>query len=107
MVLAALKKAGREDLIGWEKECLIPPYERKPKTKDDQAGFGGKNTGKSSDGRKPAGKGAGKPSDGRKAAARGAGGRAEKQTERRERGPKHPTKGTSRTKPAEPRRKSR
>ena len=27
----ALEKAGREDLIGWGKECLIPPYERKTK----------------------------------------------------------------------------
>jgi hypothetical protein len=29
LVLQALKKAGREDLIGWGPECLIPPYERK------------------------------------------------------------------------------
>ena len=32
LVLKALKKAGREDLIGWEKACLIPPYERERKT---------------------------------------------------------------------------
>ena len=31
LVLAALKKAGREDLIGWGPECLITPYERKTK----------------------------------------------------------------------------
>ena len=31
LVLAALKKAGREDLIGWGKECLIAPYEREKK----------------------------------------------------------------------------
>ena len=31
LVLAALKQAGREDLIGWGPECLITPYERKPK----------------------------------------------------------------------------
>ena len=30
LVLQALKKAGREDLIGWGQECLITPYERKP-----------------------------------------------------------------------------
>ena len=36
LVLKALKKAGREDLIGWGKECLIPPYERdkKPAPRD-------------------------------------------------------------------------
>ena len=28
LVLAALKKAGREDLIGWGGDCLIAPYER-------------------------------------------------------------------------------
>ena len=26
MVIAALKKAGREDLIGWSADCLVPPY---------------------------------------------------------------------------------
>ena len=31
LVLAALKKAGREDLIGWGRDCLISPYERKDK----------------------------------------------------------------------------
>ena len=31
LVLAALKKAGREDLIGWGRECLITPYEREKK----------------------------------------------------------------------------
>ena len=30
-VIEALKKAGREDLIGWEKSCLIPPYLREKK----------------------------------------------------------------------------
>ncbi|MBR2698469.1 MAG: DUF3362 domain-containing protein, partial [Clostridia bacterium] len=34
LVLKALKKAGREDLIGWGKECLIPPYERERKPAD-------------------------------------------------------------------------
>ena len=29
LVLAALKQAGREDLIGWGPECLITPYERR------------------------------------------------------------------------------
>ena len=36
LVLKALKKAGREDLIGWGGDCLIPPYERKPKAKDEK-----------------------------------------------------------------------
>ena len=31
IVMEALKKAGREDLIGWEKSCLIPPYLREKK----------------------------------------------------------------------------
>ena len=31
IVMEALKKAGREDLIGWEKNCLIPPYIREKK----------------------------------------------------------------------------
>ena len=31
LVLKALRRAGREDLIGWGGDCLIPPYERKPK----------------------------------------------------------------------------
>ena len=33
LVLAALKKAGREDLIGWGSDCLITPYVRKPSEK--------------------------------------------------------------------------
>ncbi len=37
LVMDALKKAGREDLIGWEKSCLIPPYLReKKKEKPEQ-----------------------------------------------------------------------
>ena len=28
LVMKALRKAGREDLIGWGQECLIPPYKR-------------------------------------------------------------------------------
>ena len=37
IVMDALKKAGREDLIGWEKNCLIPPYLReKKKVKPEQ-----------------------------------------------------------------------
>lgn len=37
LVLKALKKAGREDLIGWGGDCLIAPYVRekkKPTEKD-------------------------------------------------------------------------
>ena len=32
LVLSALKKAGREDLIGWGPDCLISPYEKKTAT---------------------------------------------------------------------------
>ena len=37
LVLEALKKAGREDLIGWSSACLVPPYlrERKPDKKTE------------------------------------------------------------------------
>ena len=38
LVLKALKKAGREDLIGWGRECLIPPYERDKKTAGKDGG---------------------------------------------------------------------
>ena len=31
LVLEALRRAGREDLIGWERGCLIPPYVREKK----------------------------------------------------------------------------
>jgi hypothetical protein len=46
LVLAALKKAGREDLIGWGPECLIAPRERKPRddTKPTQKGRGWEQT---------------------------------------------------------------
>ena len=37
LVLKALKKAGREDLIGWGGDCLIPPYERREKGGGPQA----------------------------------------------------------------------
>jgi len=39
LVAEALRKAGREDLIGWEKNCLIPPYLREKKKEGN-----GKNT---------------------------------------------------------------
>lgn len=32
LVYKALKKAGREDLIGYDKKCLIPPQQRKPQS---------------------------------------------------------------------------
>ena len=38
MVVAALKKAGREDLIGWDKDCLITPYERHNAEKKTKVG---------------------------------------------------------------------
>jgi len=82
MVLAALKKAGREDLIGWEKDCLITPYERKTKTGDKKTASGGKNAKVS-------------PKNGKEA-----------REERRQRPPKHPTKGGGHRKPTEDHRKS-
>lgn len=33
LVLEALKRVGREDLIGWGGDCLVPPYEKKPRAK--------------------------------------------------------------------------
>ena len=35
LVLEALRKAGREDLIGFGRDCLIPPYLRQKKAKKD------------------------------------------------------------------------
>ena len=40
LVLQALKKAGREDLIGWGQECLITPYDRKPGARKKPSGRG-------------------------------------------------------------------
>ena len=58
LVVQALKKAGREDLIGWEKDCLITPYERRSadrKPEDNKkTGVGKKPVQKSG---KPAGQG--------------------------------------------------
>jgi len=83
MVAEALKKAGREDLIGWEKDCLITPYERRSAEKKPE---NGKKTGF---GKKPVQK-TDKPTS-----------KAKKQEQNRirsvensqKRGPKHPTKG--------------
>ena len=38
LVMEALKKLDREDLIGWGANCLIPPYEREKKKKDASGG---------------------------------------------------------------------
>ena len=46
----ALRAAGREDLIGFGRDCLLPPYDRRP---DDRRGQQGRND----DHRKPSGKG--------------------------------------------------
>ena len=35
LVIEALKKAGREDLIGWGGDCLVPPYLRAKKKADE------------------------------------------------------------------------
>ena len=41
LVLEALKKAGREDLIGWSSTCLVPPYLREKKSdKKTEVGSG-------------------------------------------------------------------
>ncbi len=81
LVVEALKKAGREDLIGWEKDCLITPYERRSAGKKPEGGKKtetGKKPDKKFDGKKPAAK---KPEP--------------KKTEESRRGPKHPTKGST------------
>ena len=70
-VAAALRKAGREDLIGWEKDCLIPPYQKKPRGEAD-----GKRAPKK------------RPKSEEKLK------NAEKKAETQSRGPKHPTKGS-------------
>ena len=42
LVLEALRRAGREDLIGFGKECLIPPRPIRPRQKGEKAGKGEK-----------------------------------------------------------------
>jgi len=59
LVLEALKLAGREDLIGYDKRCLIRP--REGVGKGHVQGYGTKNSGK------PAGKNTGKTGQSRKA----------------------------------------
>jgi len=111
LVLAALKKAGREDLIGWDKNCLIPPYERKEKPQDkpetDRKPVGGRktdgsrrNTGgkKPDEGRKPAKKG--QERDGRggnrgRDAEKGRSAGTRNSRNEAPRTPKHPAKGKS------------
>ena len=47
LVLEALRKAGREDLIGWSGSCLVPPYLREKKTdKKTEVGSGKGTKGK-------------------------------------------------------------
>ena len=76
LVLKALRQAGREDLIGWGGDCLIPPYERKKKPGDGEgSGRRGERPGER---RSPAGKGTRHTTDDRR--------RAEKRV-------KHPVKG--------------
>ena len=82
MVIAALKKAGREDLIGWTADCLVPPYLHKPKSEQEKMKVCGKNEhGKARTGEK-----------GRQCRPRSAS-EGENRGMHRERGPKHPTKG--------------
>jgi len=81
LVLAALKKAGRDDLIGWGSECLIAPYVREKKAED--------KPGKKSDGHR-----SGKPGDkGKNDAKSGRGKNAKAEQPRQEKKPKHPVKG--------------
>ena len=42
LVLEALRRAGREDLIGFGRECLIPPRPIRPRQKGEKAGKGEK-----------------------------------------------------------------
>ena len=44
LVKEALKKAGREDLIGWGPDCLIPPYLRERKREEGSEKRGQKRT---------------------------------------------------------------
>ncbi len=82
LVYEALKKAGREDLIGFEKRCLIRPRNiggsAKPWAKDGKSGgFGASGNGRSSDkknDRKPGQKPEGK--SGRGAGSTGSGSRS-------------------------------
>ena len=57
LVIAALKKLERDDLIGWGSNCLIPPYEKDKKKKDAPAsGRNGAGKGKPvSDSKRPSG----------------------------------------------------
>jgi len=88
MVVEALKKAGREDLIGWEKDCLITPYERRSADKKTEVGKrNAPKTGKT-------------PVKGKKDDKN----RAKSVEERRERAPKHPTKGGGKHNPSGPKR---
>ena len=83
MVAEALKKAGREDLIGWDKDCLITPYERRFADKKPDSGK------KTEAGKRPVQKpvkNADKRRDSDKNKARSVENAAK-------RGPKHPTKG--------------
>jgi len=77
LVRQALLKAGRDDLIGWGANCLIPPYVREKKAGDKSAGK------PAPAGKKPvpAGK---KPQTGAKKTAEHKSDRSTKKTERRD-----------------------
>ena len=72
LVLKALRQAGREDLIGWGGDCLIPPYERKKQPGDGEgSGRRGERPGERGRGgerRSPAGKGTRHTTDDRRRA---------------------------------------
>ena len=87
LVLEALRKTGRDDLIGYGKNCLIPPrpWSEKKETEGPKKHFDEKKGGKG--GKTVSGKG--KP-DGKRGA---------QHEERRERTPKHPTKGGGKSRP--------
>ncbi|MDO4867872.1 MAG: YgiQ family radical SAM protein [Clostridia bacterium] len=106
LVLKALKKAGREDLIGWGGDCLIPPYERREKggrpeakgkrqAPDDRGakrGGGDRDGAKGRDGHRGT-QSRGRNGPGTEAGPRG-GGSARRQADARPR--KHPPKGGDR-----------
>ena len=59
LVREALEKAGRQDLIGYSRECLIRPFPGQPPHSGQRAGQGkstGKDTQKDSTARKKSGK---------------------------------------------------
>ena len=53
LVMEALKKAGRQDLIGFGRDCLIPPREIRREKKDAPYASGKKPDARKESGRQP------------------------------------------------------